>query len=85
MNRRTNTGKDRLMCPHCGECGFRVVDSRPNPERTRILRRLECRSCIKRYSTIEQIVAVKVREAPASEPFEFKAGHLPPRRYVHNR
>lgn len=58
MNRR---GHDRLACPHCGACGFWVVISRPNAERTLIYRRLECRGCERRFSTEERILTTPRR------------------------
>lgn len=44
-----------MKCPYCGFTESRVVDSRPTDEDTRIRRRRECLSCVKRFTTYEMV------------------------------
>jgi transcriptional repressor NrdR len=46
-----------MKCPHCGNNGSRVVDSRPTDEGRVIRRRRECEECGFRFTTFERIEA----------------------------
>ncbi|WP_425487196.1 hypothetical protein [Nitratireductor arenosus] len=48
-----------LHCPACGKRPFKTIDSRPT--RAGVRRRKECVSCSYRMTTIETMVAGKVR------------------------
>lgn len=42
-----------MVCPYCGCCDLKVIDSRPTDGKIR--RRRECVKCGKRFTTFEQI------------------------------
>lgn len=44
-----------MKCPHCGNNGSRVVDSRPTDEGRVIRRRRECEKCGFRFTTFERV------------------------------
>lgn len=46
-----------MRCPHCGELGSRVLDSRPAEENRCVRRRRECPHCKGRFTTYERIDA----------------------------
>jgi transcriptional repressor NrdR len=46
-----------MKCPHCGNNGSRVVDSRPTDEGRVIRRRRECEECGFRFTTFERVEA----------------------------
>lgn len=46
-----------MKCPHCGNNGSRVVDSRPTDEGRVIRRRRECEKCGFRFTTFERVEA----------------------------
>ncbi|KRN94644.1 transcriptional regulator NrdR [Pediococcus stilesii] len=46
-----------MRCPHCGNNGSRVVDSRPTDEGRVIRRRRECEKCGFRFTTFERVEA----------------------------
>ncbi|MCT3021315.1 transcriptional repressor NrdR [Pediococcus pentosaceus] len=46
-----------MKCPHCGNNGSRVVDSRPTDEGRVIRRRRECEKCSFRFTTFERVEA----------------------------
>lgn len=46
-----------MKCPHCGNNGSRVVDSRPTDEGRVIRRRRECEDCGFRFTTFERVEA----------------------------
>ncbi len=48
-----------MRCPYCIKSDSKVLDSRPNDDRTAIRRRRECLECLRRFTTYE-----KVEEAP---------------------
>lgn len=48
-----------MRCPFCQNSDTKVLDSRPNEDKTVIRRRRECLECNKRFTTFE-----KVEEAP---------------------
>lgn len=44
-----------MKCPFCGSTDSRVLDSRPNEDKTEIRRRRECNDCQRRFTTYERI------------------------------
>ncbi|SES73342.1 transcriptional regulator NrdR [Anaerobranca gottschalkii] len=48
-----------MRCPFCQNSDTKVLDSRPNEDKTAIRRRRECLECFKRFTTFE-----KIEEAP---------------------
>jgi len=48
-----------MKCPYCGYLESRVVDSRPADEGERIRRR-ECMSCLKRFTTYEMVETLPI-------------------------
>ena len=44
-----------MKCPFCGCLGSKVLDSRPNEDKTAIRRRRECNECLRRFTTYEKI------------------------------
>ena len=44
-----------MKCPFCGCTDSKVLDSRPNEEKTEIRRRRECSGCLRRFTTYEKI------------------------------
>ena len=44
-----------MKCPYCGYFDSRVIDSRPADDGTKIRRRRECLSCLKRFTTHETV------------------------------
>ena len=44
-----------MKCPYCFHFDSKVIDSRPTDEGSRIRRRRECLSCLKRFTTYEVI------------------------------
>ena len=44
-----------MKCPFCGQTESKVLDSRPNEDKTEIRRRRECTSCLRRFTTYERI------------------------------
>ena len=44
-----------MKCPFCGNTDSKVLDSRPNEDRTEIRRRRECNVCQRRFTTYERI------------------------------
>ena len=49
-----------MICPKCGCIETEVVESRMRPNNTRH-RRHECAHCKHRFSTVEQLAAIKVK------------------------
>ena len=47
-----------MKCPFCGCIDTKVLDSRPNEDRTTIRRRRECEKCKKRFTTYEKIETI---------------------------
>ena len=47
-----------MKCPFCGCIDTKVLDSRPNEDRTAIRRRRECEKCKKRFTTYEKIETI---------------------------
>ena len=43
----------KLTCDNCGFNESKVLDQRPSPVNNRLIRRRECLSCHKRYTTYE--------------------------------
>lgn len=43
-----------MKCPYCGCIETKVLDSRPNDDKTAIRRRRECEVCHKRFTTYEK-------------------------------
>ena len=50
-----------MQCPFCKKDNDRVVDSRVRQKGTVIRRRRECRSCRRRYTTLERVERTPVR------------------------
>ena len=44
-----------MKCPFCGCLDTKVLDSRPNDDKTAIRRRRECEQCHRRFTTYEKI------------------------------
>ncbi|MCQ2513083.1 MAG: transcriptional regulator NrdR [Lachnospiraceae bacterium] len=47
-----------MKCPFCGCIETKVLDSRPNEDRTAIRRRRVCEQCDKRFTTYEKIETI---------------------------
>ena len=47
-----------MKCPFCGCVDTKVLDSRPNEDRSAIRRRRECTRCEKRFTTYEKIETI---------------------------
>ena len=47
-----------MKCPFCGCVDTKVLDSRPNDDKTAIRRRRECDSCHRRFTTYEKIETI---------------------------
>ena len=47
-----------MKCPFCGCIDTKVLDSRPNDDKTAIRRRRECTSCLRRFTTYEKIETI---------------------------
>lgn len=47
-----------MKCPFCGCVDTRVLDSRPNDDKTAIRRRRECEQCHRRFTTYEKIETI---------------------------
>ena len=63
-------GKGEAMhCPYCRFNDTRVLDSRVAEDGSSIRRRRECRSCAKRFTTLEQMQLVVVKRSGVIEPF----------------
>lgn len=58
-----------MHCPFCRFTDSRVLDSRVAEDGTSIRRRRECRSCSKRFTTLEQMQLVVVKRSGVIEPF----------------
>lgn len=58
-----------MHCPYCRFTDSRVLDSRVAEDGTSIRRRRECRSCGRRFTTLEQMQLVVVKRSGVVEPF----------------
>ena len=58
-----------MHCPYCRFTDSRVLDSRVAEDGSSIRRRRECRSCAKRFTTLEQMQLVVVKRSGVVEPF----------------
>ncbi|HRL49661.1 MAG TPA: transcriptional regulator NrdR [Propioniciclava sp.] len=58
-----------MHCPACRYKDSRVLDSRVADDGSSIRRRRECRSCGKRFTTLEQMQLVVVKRSGVIEPF----------------
>ena len=58
-----------MHCPYCRHTDSRVLDSRVAEDGTSIRRRRECRECLKRFTTLEQMQLVVVKRSGVVEPF----------------
>lgn len=58
-----------MHCPYCRHHDSRVLDSRVAEDGSSIRRRRECRSCTKRFTTLEQMQLVVVKRSGVVEPF----------------
>ena len=47
-----------MRCPFCGCLDTKVLDSRPNENKTAIRRRRECEKCHRRFTTYEKIETI---------------------------
>ena len=47
-----------MKCPFCGCLETKVLDSRPNEDKSAIRRRRECEECKKRFTTYEKIETI---------------------------
>ena len=62
-----------MKCPFCGYTESKVIDSRPTDEGSRIRRRRECLSCMKRFATyeiIESLPIIVVKKDKSREAFD---------------
>ncbi|MFH1686559.1 MAG: transcriptional regulator NrdR [bacterium] len=62
-----------MKCPHCGQEGDKVVDSRSAQDGHAVRRRRECLNCTKRYTTyeyVEQVTLSVVKSDKRREPFD---------------
>ncbi|MBC8569513.1 transcriptional regulator NrdR [Zongyangia hominis] len=62
-----------MRCPYCGYPESKVVDSRPSEEGTKIRRRRECLSCMKRfttYETMETLPFMVIKKDKSREVFD---------------
>ena len=58
-----------MHCPYCRFHDSRVLDSRVAEDGSSIRRRRECRSCMRRFTTLEQMQLVVVKRSGVVEPF----------------
>jgi len=58
-----------VHCPYCHFTDSRVLDSRVAEDGSSIRRRRECRSCARRFTTLEQMQLVVVKRSGVVEPF----------------
>lgn len=58
-----------MHCPYCRHHDSRVLDSRAAEDGSSIRRRRECRSCARRFTTLEQMQLVVVKRSGVVEPF----------------
>ncbi|MDN5571903.1 MAG: transcriptional regulator NrdR [Propionibacteriaceae bacterium] len=58
-----------MHCPYCRFTDSRVLDSRVAEDGSAIRRRRECRSCQRRFTTLEQMQLVVVKRSGVVEPF----------------
>ncbi|MFV0451083.1 MAG: transcriptional regulator NrdR [Propioniciclava sp.] len=58
-----------MHCPYCRHTDSRVLDSRVAEDGSSIRRRRECRSCSRRFTTLEQMQLVVVKRSGVVEPF----------------
>lgn len=58
-----------MHCPYCRYTDSRVLDSRVAEDGSSIRRRRECRSCARRFTTLEQMQLVVVKRSGVVEPF----------------
>lgn len=58
-----------MRCPYCRFVDSRVLDSRVTEDASAIRRRRECRSCGKRFTTLEQMQLMVVKRSGVIEPF----------------
>ena len=58
-----------MHCPYCRHHDSRVLDSRVADDGSSIRRRRECRSCARRFTTLEQTQLVVVKRSGVVEPF----------------
>ena len=58
-----------MHCPYCRHHDSRVLDSRVADDGGSIRRRRECRSCARRFTTLEQTQLVVVKRSGVVEPF----------------
>ncbi|MFT3875023.1 MAG: transcriptional regulator NrdR [Propioniciclava sp.] len=58
-----------MYCPYCRHVDSRVLDSRVTEDGSAIRRRRECRSCLRRFTTLEQMQLVVVKRSGVIEPF----------------
>ncbi len=58
-----------MHCPYCRHHDSRVLDSRVAEDGSSIRRRRECRSCARRFTTLEQMQLVVVKRSGVVEPF----------------
>jgi transcriptional repressor NrdR len=62
-----------MKCPFCGYMESKVIDSRPTDEGSRIRRRRECLSCLKRFTTyeiMESLPIIVVKKDKSREVFD---------------
>ena len=62
-----------MKCPFCGCVDTKVLDSRPNEDRSAIRRRRECTRCEKRFTTdekIETIPLIVIKKDNNREPYD---------------
>lgn len=58
-----------MHCPYCRHNDSRVLDSRVAEDGSSIRRRRQCRSCARRFTTLEQMQLVVVKRSGVVEPF----------------
>ncbi|MFV0407998.1 MAG: transcriptional regulator NrdR [Propioniciclava sp.] len=58
-----------MHCPYCRHTDSRGLDSRVAEDGSSIRRRRECRSCTRRFTTLEQMQLVVVKRSGVVEPF----------------
>lgn len=58
-----------MNCPYCRQPDSRVLDSRVADDGASIRRRRECKTCAKRFTTLEQTQLVVVKRSGVVEPF----------------
>lgn len=62
-----------MKCPFCGCVDTKVLDSRPNDDKTAIRRRRECEQCHRRFTTYEKIETIPlmvVKKDGNTEPYD---------------